>query len=90
MQEGVESRDVVKEVHGFLAERKESFLRAGGDAARLLVDPGIGFGKELDHNIALIKAVPDLREIAPVVLGLSRKSFLGRFLSDSRDGVPGA
>jgi len=75
--------DVVAEVAEFLAGRVEAFAAAGGDPARVWVDPGIGFGKTLAHNLALIKGVGALSTIAPVVLGVSRKSFLGKLRPDA-------
>jgi len=75
--------DVVGEVRAFLAERVEAFAAAGGDPARVWVDPGIGFGKRLQDNLALIKRVGELAALAPVLLGVSRKSFLGLVSPDS-------
>ncbi len=75
--------DVVKEVKNFLSERIETFVKAGGDRSRALVDPGIGFGKDLDHNLSLLKHLSEFSKLAPVVLGASRKSFLGRVTPDA-------
>ena len=74
--------DVVGEVREFLAERLEAFVAAGGDPKRVWVDPGIGFGKNLEQNLALIKHAGELSSIAPVLLGVSRKSFFGKISSD--------
>ena len=82
MQESPRYRDVVAEVKTFLAERREAFLRGGGDAGRLLFDPGIGFGKDQGHNLSLLKRLESLIELGPLVLGVSRKSFLGRVTPD--------
>jgi len=82
MQERPHYDDVVAEVKEFLVERKTAFTRAGGDPARVLFDPGIGFGKDLGHNLSLLKRLQDLCELGPVVLGASRKSFLGRVTGD--------
>ncbi len=74
--------DVVAEVRNYLAERAAAGRRHGVD---VLVDPGIGFGKTLEHNLELLANLHELRQIgAPVVLGVSRKSFLDRLLG----GVP--
>jgi len=78
MQEAPAYADVVGEVEAFLLERARAFVRAGGDPGQVLVDPGLGFGKTLGHNLELLKALPRLARIAPVVIGASRKSFLGR------------
>lgn len=74
--------DVVKEVKAFLAERKKAFVDAGGDSARLIFDPGIGFGKTLEHNLSLIKHLDNLRTIGPILLGVSRKSFIGKITGE--------
>jgi dihydropteroate synthase len=71
--------DVVDEVRAFLAERAEYALSRGIDAARIQVDPGIGFGKTLEHNLELLRRLGEIAALGfPVVLGTSRKSFLGR------------
>ncbi len=82
MQKDPRYGDVVGEVGAFLRERLAAFVKAGGKRENALIDPGIGFGKSLDHNLSLIKHMDDLAEIAPVVLGASRKSFLSRVTSD--------
>jgi len=69
--------DVVAEVTTFLAERVQAAVANGIARARLFVDPGFGFGKTLAHNIALFRALPGLAELAPVLVGVSRKSMLG-------------
>ncbi|MDE2491337.1 MAG: dihydropteroate synthase [Elusimicrobia bacterium] len=83
MQDDPRYADAPAEVAAFLEERVAAFAAAGGDPARVWVDPGIGFGKTLAHNLALLKRVGGLSRIAPVVLGVSRKSFLGRLRPDS-------
>lgn len=77
MQAAPSYGDVVAEVHAFLAGRLAALLAAGIHRERLLVDPGFGFGKTLAHNLALFKALPVLVDIAPVLVGVSRKSMLG-------------
>ena len=76
--------DVVSEVGDFLAERVERAVSAGVSRHRICVDPGIGFGKTVAHNVALIAGSRDLerRTGCPVLVGLSRKSFLGRIIGD--------
>jgi dihydropteroate synthase len=70
--------DVVGEVHGYLRQRMEAAVFAGIAAERLAIDPGIGFGKNVDHNLELLRKVADLRDLgAPLVVGVSRKRFLG-------------
>jgi dihydropteroate synthase len=69
--------DVVAEVAAFLAARVEAAVGAGIARERILVDPGFGFGKDLGHNLALFKALARFADIAPVLVGVSRKSMLG-------------
>jgi dihydropteroate synthase len=71
--------DVVTEVKAFLAERIECAVAAGIDPDRIMIDPGIGFGKTIDHNLELLRRLDELVELGPpVLIGTSRKSFLGR------------
>src|SRR5262249_17649169 len=75
-------KDVVGEVRDYLDARIQAFKDAGGDSALTLVDPGIGFGKNLEHNQLLLKNLKALKELGrPVVTGVSRKSFIGRILA---------
>ncbi len=89
MQDDPRYGDVVGEVYDFLQERKAQYLRAGGFAARLLHDPGIGFGKTLEHNLALLRNLDRFNSLGPVVLGASRKSFLGRLMAGPGEKIPG-
>jgi dihydropteroate synthase len=74
--------DVVSEVRAFFAERLGALTAAGIDPAALCFDPGIGFGKTLEHNLALLRALGDLSPAGhPLLLGVSRKSFLGKILN---------
>jgi len=67
--------DVVSEVRAFLAERAAALKAAG--VKQIILDPGIGFGKTLEHNLALIARLDELRELGyPVLLGVSRKRFI--------------
>jgi dihydropteroate synthase len=79
MQEDPRYDDVVAEVKAFLAGRIEAAVDAGIAEERISVDPGIGFGKTVPHNLELLRRLGELRELGrPVVVGTSRKSFLGR------------
>ena len=69
--------DVVGEVTAFLAARIEACVKAGIDRGRIVVDPGFGFGKRFEDNVALARALPALAGLAPVLVGLSRKSMIG-------------
>jgi dihydropteroate synthase len=71
--------DVVAEVRDFLAERAEAAMRAGVARARIWLDPGLGFGKTVEHNLALLRAIPELKALGfPVLIGASRKSMIAR------------
>jgi dihydropteroate synthase len=71
-------RDVLAEVRQFLGERLWAAQRAGVPRERCIVDPGIGFGKTLEHNLALLAGIARLAELGcPVLVGPSRKRFLG-------------
>lgn len=79
MQEAPAYDDVVDEVKAFLAERLEAAIDAGVDEGRIWLDPGIGFGKTLDHNLELLRRLGELGEMGrPLVVGASRKSFIGK------------
>jgi dihydropteroate synthase len=82
MQASPSYGDVVAEVIDFLGERVERAVAAGCRREHILVDPGIGFGKTLEHNLALLRSLARIRrEVGrPVLVGLSRKSFLPRLL----------
>lgn len=77
MQRDPSYGDVVDEVAGFLSERRERLVAAGLAPERILVDPGIGFGKTQEHNLALLAHLERLVPLGPVVVGISRKSLLG-------------
>ena len=78
MQDDPRYDDVVGEVHRFLAERVFACEMAGIDKRRVLVDPGFGFGKTLEHNLALLRALGRFRDLAAgVFVGVSRKAMIG-------------
>jgi dihydropteroate synthase len=75
--------DVVSDVKAFLDERMRFAVDAGIGEDRICVDPGIGFGKTVEHNFELVRRLEELTELGrPVVVGFSRKSSLGRILGD--------
>ncbi|HEY5941691.1 MAG TPA: dihydropteroate synthase [Solirubrobacterales bacterium] len=79
MQDDPHYEDVVEEVKSFLADRLEAALAAGIAAERVWLDPGIGFGKTVAHNMELLRRLGELRELGrPLVIGTSRKSFIGK------------
>jgi len=75
--------DVVAEVRDFLAERLAAAEAAGVDPRKCIVDPGIGFGKRLEHNLTLLAGVETLCELGvPVLVGASRKRFIGEITGE--------
>ena len=81
MQAAPEYTDVVAEVRAWLADRHHALVASGIESAAMVFDPGIGFGKTLDHNLDLLRALPSLAPAGrPLLLGISRKSSLGALL----------
>lgn len=81
MQKQPQYRDVVAEVAGFLSGQAEALRDRGVAPERIVLDPGFGFGKTLEHNIALFRGLPALTAIGyPVLVGVSRKSMIGSLL----------
>ena len=79
MQESPSYRDVVSEVRDYLAQRVAAAERAGVARDRIVVDPGFGFGKTVEHNLALLRSLADFRSLGVALLaGLSRKAMLGK------------
>jgi dihydropteroate synthase len=79
MQDDPRYDDVVDDVRAFLEERLEFAVREGVERERIMVDPGIGFGKTESHNLELLRRLSELLTLgAPIVIGTSRKGFLGR------------
>ena len=88
MQVNPEYQDVVVEVREFLADAIMRAEAQGIDRARIIVDPGIGFGKTFDHNLLLLKRLAALQELGvPLLVGASRKAFIRNLLKqdDARD-----
>jgi dihydropteroate synthase len=84
MQENPEYVDVVDDVKKFLEERRGFAAGQGIAERRVWLDPGIGFGKTLEHNLALLRRLDEIVAIGqPVLIGASRKSFLGRITGRS-------
>jgi dihydropteroate synthase len=78
MQDDPRYEDVVTDVRAFLAERIETAIAAGIEEERIWIDPGIGFGKTVEHNVELLRRLGELADLGrPIVVGTSRKRFLG-------------
>lgn len=81
MQRAAEYTDVVEEVRQFLKARLEAAREAGIQAERILLDPGIGFGKNCQHNVVLLDRLDAFHTLGrPLVIGVSRKAFIGKIL----------
>ena len=91
MQDDPRYEDVVDDVRAHLEERMEFAIREGVREERIQVDPGIGFGKTIEHNLELLRRLDEIVSLGrPVVVGTSRKSFLGRLTGrDVTERVPG-
>ena len=86
MQQDPRYDDVLAEVRDFLAERLERALAAGIARERIILDPGIGFGKTVEHNLTLLARLDELVALGqPVLIGTSRKSFIAR-IAGREDG----
>jgi dihydropteroate synthase len=90
MQQNPHYDDVVSEVKSFLEERIAFATSHGVAEQRIILDPGIGFGKTVEHNLELIRRLPELLALGrPLLIGTSRKSFLGQLTGrDINDRIP--
>ena len=89
MQSDPQYIHVLAEVGNFLRERMKAAMSAGVKRNRILVDPGIGFGKTVDHNLTLLRDLRFLRSLGrPLVVGTSRKGFIGRVLAGTASPDP--
>ncbi len=92
MQQEPHYEDVVREVRDFLAGRAEHAMAAGIKPENIILDPGLGFGKTLEHNLALLNRLGAIVELGyPVLLGASRKGFIGKIsgIEEAKDRVAG-
>ena len=86
MQKRPDYIDVVAEVLGVLEQRQQDCLAAGIAADQILLDPGFGFGKTLDHNLSLFDSLDQLAARGqPLLVGVSRKSMIGELLGSAVD-----
>ncbi len=78
MQDTPRYDDVVDEVRGYLDRHATRLIQAGVDSSRIAIDPGIGFGKTYEHNLEILRRLPEFGELGyPVLIGTSRKRFIG-------------
>ena len=81
MQRNPQYRDVVKEIMAFFREILKNAWRAGISRDKIILDPGIGFGKSPEHNLEILRRLDEFRSLGrPLAIGTSRKSFIGRAL----------
>jgi dihydropteroate synthase len=89
MQRDPRYEDVLDDVKAFLTERLEFAVREGVSERRVLLDPGIGFGKTVEHNLELLRRLDELLTLGrPILVGTSRKSFLGRIADSPGTALP--
>ncbi len=86
MQDNPEYADPVAEIKAWLSERVEAVIAAGVERENIILDPGIGFGKRLEDNLAIFKRLDDIKALGfPILMGASRKSFIGRIDGSNAD-----
>jgi dihydropteroate synthase len=91
MQHDPHYDDVVGDIKAFLAQRMAFAVETGIAEERILLDPGIGFGKTVEHNLELLRRLGEFLDLGrPVVIGTSRKSFLGRLTGRASDELVAA
>ncbi|MEE1674066.1 dihydropteroate synthase [Agarivorans aestuarii] len=91
MQANPQYQDVVSEVITYLKQRVESCVAAGIAESNIIVDPGFGFGKTLDHNFQLLAQLSEFKQLGlPILAGVSRKSMFGKLLGRSTDSLVAA
>ena len=89
MQAAPHYQDVVAEVIDFLRQRIDACVAVGLDKSQIAIDPGIGFGKTLEHNLALLRNLAAFEALGcPVLLGVSRKSYIAKISTDAGLGEP--
>jgi len=85
MQDNPFYDDVLEDVYAYLCQRRDALLAAGLDRQRICLDPGIGFGKTHEHNLALMAGCWRLHDLGcPLLVGHSRKGFIGKVLREAR------
>ena len=82
MQQAPIYKNVFAEVAQFLMERRQICIDAGIPASQIVIDPGFGFGKNLQHNLTLLQGLNELSKLAPVLIGLSRKRMFANILNN--------
>ncbi|AFZ18002.1 dihydropteroate synthase [Allocoleopsis franciscana] len=82
MQQLTDYQDLIGDIYGFLEGQLAAAERAGIERSRLIIDPGIGFAKTLEQNLEILRQLPAFRALGvPILVGVSRKSFIGRLIN---------
>lgn len=87
MQQEIRFDDLMGEIAAELREARDRAIARGVEKSRIFVDPGLGFGKTFDHNLRILARCAALNEVAPIVIGASRKAFIGHLTG--REAGPG-
>jgi dihydropteroate synthase len=88
MQQQPQYQDVVAEVLNFLIQQRDRFLEQGVERQRILIDPGFGFGKTFQHNLALLRAIGRFAQAQPTLVGVSRKTMIASLLAEAGKEPP--
>ena len=89
MQEKPEYGDLISEIFSYLKESMDFAVDKGIAKEKIIIDPGIGFGKTLEDNYSIIKHLSVFKDIGtPVLVGISRKSLIGKLYEDNEDRLP--
>ncbi len=88
MQQTPEYTDVVEEVSRFLLAQRDALVAAGVDQSRIAIDPGFGFGKTFNHNLALMRAIPLFSSLQTTLIGVSRKTMIGQLINPKAPPAP--
>jgi dihydropteroate synthase len=89
MQDDPRYNDLIGEIRGFLKDAAVRAVRTGIEPARIIIDPGIGFGKTMEDNYRIINNLREFKTLGfPVLVGLSRKSLIGKLYDRESDRLP--
>jgi dihydropteroate synthase len=77
MQQSIHFDDLMSEIRAELLERIDAAIALGIGRERMVIDPGIGFGKNFEHNLEILARAAELRDLGPLLIGASRKAFVG-------------
>jgi len=91
MQDNPVYKDVVEDIYNFFEEQSRLVIEEGLDSSKVIIDPGIGFGKTLEHNLQILQRLSEFKSLGfPLLVGTSRKSFIGALTgAEARERLPG-